>query len=123
MRSSLLVSGLKQSGKKTNGTGRRSRLIQSLVVAANATDDEDGGRKDSLERHRAPRDVSRDSETSLPQIKQTPIRIKNRIYTVVEKFAGKSLFQKEELLKPEEIFIGGVEDAVDNQSIIGKVKN
>ena len=59
-----------------------------------------------------------DSGSSLPRITNNePIIIKDRIYIIEDKFPGKPLFKNEQMLKQDEIFIGGVdEDRIDTQA-------
>ena len=92
--------------------------MQSLIVATNNTDDE--ARDDSMEHHKVQNSL--ESPNSLPRITNTPIRIKNRIYTVVDKFAGKPQFTNNQLLKADEVFIGGTEDEAQGRGQLRKNK-
>ena len=113
LKNSLLAAGLKKSGASRRGRGGQrnelpsSQLAVSMSIQNNTNDVKITN--NSFEGIRASQNMSQRSDgDSLPSIE--PVRIKNKIYHMVQKYPGKPLFKTNQLLKPDEIFIGGVEE-------------
>ena len=78
---------------------RRNKLTQSVAV------------KKQQKTEHVTIDVSQEgSSSSLPRITNSPIRIKNKVYTVIDKF-HKPIYKKENLLQRDEVEIGGIEES------------
>ena len=113
MRGSRLVSGLRHHSsaqKKHDAQRRRSRLIQSLVGPLSTIQQRDSNSLDNI------KNSGNDHHNHLPNIRQPPktnepIIIKNKIYIIEEKYPGKPQFKNCQLLNPDEIFIGGIDES------------